>query len=203
AIERFFALVFIALTVSISFSLGYMLGSSGQKPEKRTIVSSIKPHVTESLSHELPKKSPEPPVVKKNDTASKPLRTEVKPDEKKLKEALLETAKKEERTKGATAVNKEREEKPVNKKIPVVQKKSKRYHYSIQVGAFRERSEAEALQERLQSKGYSVNIISPYKKNGFYRVRLGRYKDKKTAETIALKLARTEKLSPLVVKEND
>lgn len=208
-IERLFAFVFITLTVFISFILGYMLGSSGSKPEKKTVVASRNPIKTERQLPEVSEMTPSTSAVKDKNPVQKPetepqKNEELKPDEGKLKEALFESTKKEKDTISTAETSKEKKLPETQRKEKlVVSKGQKGYHYSIQVGAFRKQSQAISLKKRLQAKGYSANIVFPKNKDGFYRVRIGHYKDKKTAETLALKLARTEKLSPLVVKEND
>ena len=73
-------------------------------------------------------------------------------------------------------------------------------YYTIQVGAFRNKHQAEKLKNRLRRKGYSAKTVSAGKKRSLYRVWVGRFKARKSAETAAIKLTRTEKLRTLVLK---
>ncbi|NOZ24798.1 MAG: hypothetical protein GXO94_01710 [Nitrospirae bacterium] len=72
--------------------------------------------------------------------------------------------------------------------------------YTIQVGAFRGKEQAERLKERLRKKGYSVKVVAAGKKRTIYRVWVGRFGSRKAAETAAIKLTRAEKLKTLVLK---
>ncbi len=195
--ERALAIVFIAIVVSLSFFLGYMVGQSGtaektltyqpvHRSAKTKVLSKKKTPPVKALSEKAPvAKAPEPEKTKK--------------DVSELKAALLSEPerpqKRPQKTTRETTADKERS---IKKGAP---KSSRHYRYSIQVGAFKVKAEALSLQKRLKAKGYSVRIISPGPGGKYYRVRVGRYRDKATAETMALKLARTERLQPLVVRE--
>ncbi len=73
-------------------------------------------------------------------------------------------------------------------------------YYTIQVGAFRNKQQAGKLRNQLKRKGYSAKVVSAGKKRSLYRVWVGRFKARKSAETAAIKLTRTEKLKTLVLK---
>jgi len=86
-----------------------------------------------------------------------------------------------------------------NKKAGV-RRENSAYYYTIQVGAFRGRQQAGRLKDRLRKKGYSVKVISAEGKRPLYRVWVGRFKSRKSAETAAIKLTRAEKVKTLVLK---
>lgn len=69
---------------------------------------------------------------------------------------------------------------------------------TIQVGAFRERSAAEAIVKRLKSKGYSA-YMAPVSE-GLFNVRVGSFTDREDAERIMAKLESQEKFKPFIVK---
>jgi cell division protein FtsN len=73
-------------------------------------------------------------------------------------------------------------------------------YYTIQVGAFRNKQQAGKLRNQLKRKGYSTKVISAGKKRTLYRVWVGRFQARKSAETAAIKLTRAEKLKTLVLK---
>lgn len=72
--------------------------------------------------------------------------------------------------------------------------------YCVQVGAFREKAQAEALEGKLRKKGYSVYLVEEGagNKGVFYRVRIGRYKNKKDAESLSLKIRKREGMQSFV-----
>jgi cell division septation protein DedD len=73
--------------------------------------------------------------------------------------------------------------------------------YVVQVAALNVRSEADAIAKRLESKGYSVFVLPP--SDGaptIYRVRVGTYKTKREAESIAAKLHKEERVKPWVTR---
>ncbi|MEC4686402.1 MAG: SPOR domain-containing protein [Nitrospirota bacterium] len=90
-------------------------------------------------------------------------------------------------------------ERTPGKKKTEVRKKTSLY-YTIQVGAFRNKQQAEKLKNQLKRKGYSVKVTSAGKNRTLYRVWVGRFKARKSAETAAIKLTRAEKLKTLVLK---
>ena len=73
--------------------------------------------------------------------------------------------------------------------------------YSIQVAALRERGEADTIVKRLAGKGYPAYVAAPIKeKVPIFRVRIGKYKDRREADTVAAKLQKEEQFKPWVVR---
>jgi cell division septation protein DedD len=71
--------------------------------------------------------------------------------------------------------------------------------YVVQVTALNVRSEADAIAKHLTSKGYAAYVSA----NGtptIYRVRVGSFKTRREAETIAAKLQKEEQMKPWVTK---
>lgn len=74
--------------------------------------------------------------------------------------------------------------------------------YSVQVGSFRAREEAERLHHRLTQKGYAVSV-QPSIVAGrgiWYRVRVGYFSDRPAADRIAQRLATQERVSVMVTE---
>ncbi len=69
---------------------------------------------------------------------------------------------------------------------------------TIQVGAFKERSAAEAIVKRLKAKGYSAYLVPV--SEGLFNVRVGSFTDREDAERILAKLETQEKFKPFIVK---
>ena len=71
--------------------------------------------------------------------------------------------------------------------------------YVVQVTALNVRSEADAIAKHLSSKGYQAYVSA----NGtptIYRVRVGSFKTRREAETMAAKLQKEEQLKPWVTR---
>ncbi len=69
---------------------------------------------------------------------------------------------------------------------------------TIQVGAFRERTAAEAIVKRLKGKGYSAYLVPVTE--GLFNVRVGSFTLREDAERILAKLETQEKFKPFIVK---
>lgn len=68
----------------------------------------------------------------------------------------------------------------------------------IQVAAVKTRVEADDLAKRLGSKGYTAFVLSG--NSNVFRVRVGGYKSKRDAETVAAKLRKEERFNPWVTR---
>jgi rare lipoprotein A len=73
--------------------------------------------------------------------------------------------------------------------------------FTVQVGAFHDRGNAERLRDRL-SLGYSPIFIQQYDSSdgAFYRVRVGRISGQQAAQDFGEKLRSTEGFSPMVIR---
>ncbi len=73
--------------------------------------------------------------------------------------------------------------------------------YTVQVGAVRDRIEAERMAKRLTSKGYPAYVTrSPDGAPALYRVRIGTFTDRREAEEIAVRLAKEEQFKPWITR---
>jgi cell division septation protein DedD len=73
--------------------------------------------------------------------------------------------------------------------------------FAIQVAALKEPDEANAIVKRLAGKGYPAYVVVPPKgAPSMYRVRVGKYKDRREADTIAAKLEKEEQFKPWIVR---
>lgn len=94
-----------------------------------------------------------------------------------------------------------------NKKLSSPSKKSKAKRvassrtsgYTINVGSFRDKKRAQVLTKKLHHKGYPV-LISPSKKNNWYRVKVGAFSTAKEAREYAIILEKKEKLPTFISK---
>jgi cell division septation protein DedD len=73
--------------------------------------------------------------------------------------------------------------------------------FTVQVAAVRERSEADTIARRLSLKGYDAYVQSPAAgAPRVFRVRVGRYADRRQAEVIAAKLQKEEQFKPWITR---
>ena len=73
--------------------------------------------------------------------------------------------------------------------------------FAIQVAALREPEEADAIVKRLAGKGYPAYVVTPAKgAPSVYRVRVGKFKDRREADTVAAKLQKEEQFKPWIVR---
>jgi rare lipoprotein A len=71
---------------------------------------------------------------------------------------------------------------------------------TIQVAALRERSEADRIAKRLQSKGYEAYVADPAPGTAMFRVRVGHFSDRSEADKVKNRLAKEEKFRPWVTR---
>ena len=73
--------------------------------------------------------------------------------------------------------------------------------YVVQIAALNIRSEADAIANRLASKGYAAYVMSPSAGTlQIYRVRIGKFGSRREAETIAIKLEKEEQFKPWITR---
>lgn len=72
--------------------------------------------------------------------------------------------------------------------------------YTVQVGAFKDAPDADALKDRLGKKGYKTyTTLSESKREGrLYKVRIGEFSTRKEAEELSLKIKKAEGLQTFV-----
>ena len=73
--------------------------------------------------------------------------------------------------------------------------------YAIQVAALAKLQEAEAIASRLKSKGYEAYVVSPSAgAPSVFRVRVGKFKDRREADSVAARLQKEEQFKPWIVR---
>jgi cell division septation protein DedD len=73
--------------------------------------------------------------------------------------------------------------------------------YAVQVAAVNVRTDADAIAKRFSTKGYTAYVEVPPNGTGtVFRVRIGTFKTKREAETIAAKLQKEEQIKPWVTR---
>jgi cell division septation protein DedD len=73
--------------------------------------------------------------------------------------------------------------------------------FALQITALRERREAESIAKRLSARGYAAYVLTPAgAAPSVYRVRVGKFKTRHEAETIAAKLQKEEQFTPWITR---
>ena len=72
--------------------------------------------------------------------------------------------------------------------------------FAVQVAAVNARGEADAIVKRLTGKGYAAYMEEPKGSASMFRVRVGTFKTRREAQTVADKLKREEKFKPWVTR---
>ena len=73
--------------------------------------------------------------------------------------------------------------------------------FAIQVAAIREKDEADLMVKRLAAKGYPAYLVAPAKgQPTVFRVRVGKYKERREADTVAARLQKEEQFKPWIVR---
>jgi rare lipoprotein A len=78
---------------------------------------------------------------------------------------------------------------------------SKTGGFAIQVAALRQRAEAESVARGLTTKGYPAYVMNPDAgAPAVFRVRVGKFKDRREAESVAARLQKEEQFKPWIVR---
>ena len=73
--------------------------------------------------------------------------------------------------------------------------------FAVQVSIFDSRQEADKLANQLIAKGYPAFVVDPAKgARGIYRVRVGKYRNRKDAEEISVRLEKNEQFKPWIAR---
>jgi cell division protein FtsN len=74
--------------------------------------------------------------------------------------------------------------------------------FAVQVMIFDTRKEADSLAARLITKGYPAFVMDPVKgaPRGIYRVRVGKYKNRRDAEAVSSRLETVEQFKPWIAR---
>jgi DedD protein len=73
--------------------------------------------------------------------------------------------------------------------------------FAIQVAALNKADEADTIVKRLAGKGYPAYVVAPAKgAPSVYRVRVGKFKERSEADTVAARLQKEEQFKPWIVR---
>jgi cell division septation protein DedD len=74
--------------------------------------------------------------------------------------------------------------------------------FAVQVAAYADRRDADTLARQLVTKGYPAFVMDPVKggPKALYRVRVGKYKTLKDAQTVSTRLETAEQFNPWIAR---
>jgi cell division protein FtsN len=185
-------IILLFIVSSLSFVLGYYVGKNSGAGE--TIVT--------DRSYQISGEQEKTATVTPFEIESKKESVEDNIEQQKIDKDSVRGARKEGSEK--TELKKQTVKKAVQHK-PSSEVKSRqsaisRIYYSIQVGAFKSKAQAETVKKRLQKKGYHVSISESTTGKTLYKVRVGRFKNREEAMVFLRKIKDREKLNGIIVR---
>ncbi|MBE0425557.1 MAG: SPOR domain-containing protein [Nitrospirae bacterium] len=182
-IGRSFVILSIIITSSLGFILGYYVGKSTRPPV-----------VNQALL--LPESGEQKNIYSQEPLSQQPEQQQdliIKPPE---------TTETTQETRQFQKIPKSREAK---KTIQIEEtdktgETHKTRKYTVQVGAFKNISDADALKESLNEKGYKafVTQAETKKQETIYKVKVGEFNTRKEADLLSVKIRKSEGLKPFV-----
>jgi len=177
-IGKWTVIIAILITSSLSFTLGYFVGKSFQPPvvNQTTVIP-----VQESAEQKNIESEKKEALVQQPEQTQKPQETQ----------QTVKAQQAQETTK--TQITKE------------TKKTLKTRKYTVQTGAFKDISDANALKSRLDKKGYKTYIAPTETKTQkkLYKVMAGDFVTRKEAEVLSIKIKKAEGLKTFVTFKTD
>ena len=186
-IGKWIVIIAILITSSLSFTLGYFVGKSFQPPvvNQTTVIP-----VQESAEQKNIESEKKEALVRQPEQTQKPQETQ-----QTVKAQQAQETKKTQITKETKQTTETKETK----------KTLKTRKYTVQTGAFKDISDANALKSRLDKKGYKTYIAPTETKTHkkLYKVMAGDFVTRKEAEVLSIKIKKAEGLKTFVTFKTD
>ncbi|MDP2755599.1 MAG: SPOR domain-containing protein [Nitrospirota bacterium] len=186
-IGKWIVIIAILITSSLSFTLGYFVGKSFQPPvvNQTTVIP-----VQESAEQKNIESEKKEALVRQPEQTQKPQETQ-----QTVKAQQAQETKKTQITKETKQTTETKETK----------KTLKTRKYTVQTGAFKDISDANALKSRLDKKGYKTYIAPTETKTHkkLYKVMVGDFVTRKEAEVLSIKIKKAEGLKTFVTFKTD
>jgi cell division septation protein DedD len=186
-IGKWTVIIAILITSSLSFTLGYFVGKSFQPPvvNQTTVIP-----VQESAEQKNIESEKKEALVRQPEQTQKPQETQ-----QTVKAQQAQETKKTQITKETKQTTETKETK----------KTLKTKRYTVQTGAFKDVSDANALKSRLDKKGYKTYIAPTETKTHkkLYKVMVGDFVTRKEAEVLSIKIKKAEGLKTFVTFKTD
>ena len=186
-IGKWIVIIAILITSSLSFTLGYFVGKSFQPPvvNQTTVIP-----VQESAEQKNIESEKKEALVRQPEQTQKLQETQ-----QTVKAQQAQETKKTQITKETKQTTETKETK----------KTLKTRKYTVQTGAFKDISDANALKSRLDKKGYKTYIAPTETKTHkkLYKVMVGDFVTRKEAEVLSIKIKKAEGLKTFVTFKTD
>jgi len=186
-IGKWIVIIAILITSSLSFTLGYFVGKSFQPPvvNQTTVIP-----VQESAEQKNIESEKKEALVRQPEQTQKLQETQ-----QTVKAQQAQETKKTQITKETKQTTETKETK----------KTLKTRKYTVQTGAFKDISDANALKSRLDKKGYKTYIAPTETKihKKLYKVMVGDFVTRKEAEVLSIKIKKAEGLKTFVTFKTD
>jgi cell division septation protein DedD len=201
----------IVLTTSLSFLLGFFVGKNMPPP-----VAEHAPVIT-PVAGSSEKNTPVETKVPASDQTQQipPVQTsEVQMQSEKSEPHGAEEAQKVAEIKDAQQPQEAKQDKKprhgeengktltaqADKKLQDTPKRGKKVKYAVQVGAFKNPSEADSLKAKFAKKKYKayILIVKPKRHEKLYKVMIGEFSSRKEAEILSAKIKKSEGLRAFV-----
>lgn len=197
--RRVFYLIILAVALS-GIVMGYLIGYIST-PTKEVYIQktsesekTVLPSTVETALAKKTETQAQPPAEQTKTPPLNQTQPELKKEETETSSTNLEKVAEKEKKPEKEQAKKQEEPKEVvpekeNEKTKLVEKpkkhgKTKSTYYTIQLGAFEERSNSERFREELKKAGYKVFIV----KEDSYKVRLGRFERFSEAKSLSQEL---------------
>ncbi len=204
----------LIITSSLSFILGFFVGKGMRSPATGqasvvTPLMSAGQEKTAAEMKEVPAQPQTPQIVQSAETQKTPDNPEIPKQDAPLESPETKKMQQPRETKhnGESQRLKEDEKASKTKSSKdsrTTQEAAAKAKYTVQIGAFRNASEADSLKSKFAKKGYKSFIMVAKRKNDkFYKVATGEFHSRKEAELLAVKMKKTEGLKAFVTLKTE
>lgn len=201
---------------SLSFILGFFVGKNMRYPvaDQASVVTPLAGTSQKNVETEVKETLPQQPQQAQTVQPSEVQRPQEKPEQQSMNDTQANTEIKKAQQSQESKQTKEREQTKENgKKVTTeeskhsqeTQKSAKKAKYTVQIGAFKNASEADSLKEKFSKKRYKAFIIvaKTKKHEKLYKVMIGEFGTRKEAELLSVKVKKAEGLRTFVTLKTD
>lgn len=204
-ISKVFVIPVGVVVILLVFIAGYFVG---KHRALRTVEAVKPPALPEVISRYVPDKAEFTFYNTLTEKGEKTVSIDLKPrsrDEARASGKGKETPSKERRNGNVKAAKgaKPKKQRTSKKEIPPKKAEEPRVRYSLQVGSYEDKAMAEGEVRTMKQRGYAAFIVATDipDKGRWYRVRLGSFSKKASAEKLAKELQAKEGISSFITAE--
>jgi cell division septation protein DedD len=200
---RGFAIAFVVIVSSLSFTLGYFVGKGGNDNRSGNLLQLSESAEPAAMQENPPAVAKLLSVEEDRSAQSVEKATEEFRNPEKAPSVIISDMQSEIAEDPAPPQQNKKENnlKQVQVKAAEAEKVvSDGSVYTVQIGAFKSSAEAEAFRKKFEKKGFRTFITTAMNRDNeeIYKVKTGQFRDRKGAEILSLKLNKTEQLKTFV-----